>query len=426
MHICIFEDEFYKKLLPLAHLHPVYDLRCGITLLREKITQSYSKAELILHVRDYLSRVVEEEHPNISVNKIPTGVKEALFINGRLLMSDKVKKNIGEEYPGKDIAYLKNEVIVAAWLSDEHLQWMNSFFKDRVLVSGCFEPMDEEELSDAQLITFPWELIHQNGAQLISDFNIVTDGKPQVLGRVHEGAHLLNPSQIHIAGGAKVNPGVVLDAEEGPIYISKDVNIMPNAVIRGPAFVGENSVVKISSKIYENTTVGETCKVGGEVEESIIHAHSNKQHEGFLGHSYLGEWVNIGADSNSSDLKNDYGSVKVYNDGALVDTGSQFVGLIMGDHSKCGINSMFNTGTVVSVFCNLFGAGTPPKYVPAFAWGGADGLVAYKIEKAIEVARKVMSRRKIELSSGEEQLFKTVFNMTMGERADGGVKNRGD
>ena len=144
------------------------------------------------------------------------------------------------------------------------------------------------------------------------------------------------------------------------IYISKNAMIMPNAVIGGPAFVGENSVIKISAKIYENTTIGETCKVGGEVEESIIHAYSNKQHEGFIGHSYVGEWVNIGADSNNSDLKNDYGNVKVYNDGALVDTGSQFVGLIMGDHSKCGINSMFNTGTVVDVFCNLFGAGNPP------------------------------------------------------------------
>jgi len=426
MHICIFEDEYCTKLLPLAHLRPVFELRCGITTLREKITRSYLEAELILHVRDYLSKVVQEKKPDISVNDIPVGVKEVLFINGRLLMSDKVRKNIGDKYPGKDTVYRKNKVPVAAWLSNEHLEWMNAFLKNHVLVSGCFEPMEVEELSDADLITFPWELIHQNGTQLVSDFNIITEGNPRVLGDVYEGAHLLNPSQIHIAAGAKIKPGVVLDAEEGPIYISKDVNIMPNAVIQGPAFIGENSVVKISSKIYENTTIGETCKVGGEVEESIIHAYSNKQHEGFIGHSYLGEWVNIGADSNSSDLKNDYGNVKVYNDGAVVDTGSQFVGLLMGDHSKCGINSMFNTGTIVSVFCNLFGAGTPPKYVPAFAWGGADGFVPYRIEKAIEVAQKVMSRRKVQLSGAEMDLFKKVFTMTMEERSAGGIKDGGD
>ena len=165
--------------------------------------------------------------------------------------------------------------------------------------------------------------------------------------------------------------------------------------------------------------------MGGEVEESIIHAYSNKQHEGFIGHAYLGEWVNIGADSNNSDLKNDYGNVKVYNDGALVDTGSQFVGLTMGDHSKCGINSMFNTGTVVSVACNVYGAGIPPKYIPAFSWGGAlDGLVTYKIGKAVEVAKRVMARRKIALSEANERLFKKVFEMTAEERKVAGVREQ--
>ncbi len=427
MYICIFEDDFFKKLMPLVHFRPVYDLKCGITSLKEKIIQHYPKAELILHVRNYLAAVVKEKQAITSVNEIPDGAKEILMINGRLLLSAKEKEVIGDKYPGTDIVYLKDKVVVAAWLSKENLGRIRVLLKDRVPGPGFFESIDGKELPDAQLVTYPWELVLKNGAQLVSDFKIITNGRSQILGQIFEGAHLINPSQIHIEEGAKVKPGVVLDAEEGPIYISRNAQIMANAVIVGPAFIGENSVIKISGKIYENTTIGETCKVGGEVEGSIIHAYSNKQHEGFIGHSYLGEWVNIGADSNNSDLKNDYGDVKVYNDGALVDTRSQFVGLIMGDHSKCGINSMFNTGTVVSVCCNIFGAGTPPKYVPAFAWGGASaGMVTYKIEKAIEVVRRVMKRRDIELSAAGEQLFKKVFALTTGERAAAEFRDKGD
>ena len=327
------------------------------------------------------------------------------------------------EYKGNDIVCSHEDAVVVAWVSGKNLDALKKNISKNILSAADFSGIKKEEIADVKLIKYPWDLVHHNGSQLVSDFKVLTGGKPQILGKVYEGVHLINPSQIHIAEGAKVKPGVVLDAEEGPIYISKNVKIMPNAVMEGPAFIGENSVIKVAGKIYENTTIGETCKVGGEVEESIIHAYSNKQHEGFIGHAYLGEWVNIGADSNNSDLKNDYGNVKVYNDGALVDTGSQFVGLTMGDHSKCGINSMFNTGTVISVCCNVFGAGLPPKYIPAFGWGGAsDGIVTYKMEKALQVAKRVMARRKIALSDASEQLFKKVFSMTNEERASAGVK----
>jgi UDP-N-acetylglucosamine diphosphorylase/glucosamine-1-phosphate N-acetyltransferase len=423
MHICIFEDELYKRLLPLARFRPVYDLKCGMTSLRQKITRSYPDANLILHVRDYLKGIVKGNDRDVPVNEVPSGAREVLFINGRMLMSGMDKRFIGEKYPGKDVVYQKGDIVVAAWLSKENLDQVNILLNDHLFSSTLFKSVQKKEFAEAQLVTFPWELIHQNRSQLISDFNIMTNGKPTILGRVYDGVHLLNSSQIHIAEGAKVKPGVVLDAEDGPIYISKNASVMPNAVVEGPAFIGENSVIKISAKIYENTTIGETCKVGGEVEESVIHAYSNKQHEGFIGHSYLGEWVNIGADSNNSDLKNDYGNVKVYNDGEIVDTGSQFVGLIMGDHSKCGINSMFNTGTVVDVFSNLFGAGVPPKYIPPFTWGGADGLVSYRVEKAIEVARMVMKRRNIEMSEAAEQLFRNIFSMTNAERGAAGIKD---
>ncbi len=422
MHICIFEDGDYRKLLPLAHFRPVYDLKCGINTLREKIVRAYPKENVALHARDYLADIVREKNPGVPLNVIPSEAKQVLFINGRLLMSEKAAAIFGGKYPGADVVYLKEKTVAAAWISGQNLERVKTLLSDHIIEPGFFESMPKKEFQAAQLITYPWELIRQNGPQIISDFRDMTGGKPRIVGRVYEGVHLLNPSEIHISEGANVKPGVVLDAEKGPIYISKNVEVKPNAVIEGPAFVGENSIIKIGAKIYENTTIGRTCKVGGEVEESIIHAYSNKQHEGFLGHAYLGEWVNIGADSNNSDLKNDYGGVKVYVDGSLVDTGSQFVGLTMGDHSKCGINSMFNTGATVSVCCNIFGAGIPPKYVPSFSWGGAsDGLVTYKIEKVIEVARRVMERRKLSLSIAGEQLFKTVFELTRGERNRAGV-----
>ena len=422
MHLCIFEDESYSKLLPLVHFRPVYDLKCGITTLKEKIVRSYPGAKITLHVRGHLAKVVAERNPGVSVNEVPAGTGQALFINGRVLMSEKDVDVFGDRYPGTDVVYWKDRVVLAAWMSKANLEKVSQLLKGHVLGPGVFASIDRKAFQEARLITFPWELIQNNGSEIISDFRVLTDGKPQILGKVYESVHLLNPSQIHIAEGAKLKPGVVLDAEEGPIYISGNVKIMPNAVVEGPAFIGPNSIIKIGGKIYENTTIGETCKVGGEVEESIIHAYSNKQHEGFIGHAYLGEWVNIGADSNNSDLKNDYGNVKVYNDGSLVDTGSQFVGLTMGDHSKCGINSMFNTGTVVSVCCNVFGSGILPKYVPAFSWGGAsDAFVTYRIEKAIEVVRRVMARRKISLGAATEELLKEIFAMTMEERDAAGI-----
>lgn len=420
MHVCIFEDEFYRKLLPLVHFRPVYDLRCGITLLREKVVRAFPDQIFVLHTRDYLGDVTKERYPQAVLNEIPEDAEQILLINGRLLFDKAHAKKL--EYKGSDVVYANGDTLVAAWISGKNLEAFKNSIGKKVVTLGDFGRVKKEEVPDVKLIKHPWDLVHHNGSQIVVDFNILTNGEPRILGKVYEGAHLLNTSQIHIAEGACVKPGVVLDAEGGPIYIAKNAKIMPNAVIEGPAFIGENSIIKVAAKIYENTTIGETCKVGGEVEESIIHAYSNKQHEGFIGHAYLGEWVNIGADSNNSDLKNDYGNVKVYNDGKLVDTGSQFVGLTMGDHSKCGINSMFNTGTVIGVCCNVYGAGLPPKYIPAFAWGGAsDGLVTYKIGKAIEVARRVMARRKMALSDADEKLFKKVFELTREERATAAI-----
>jgi UDP-N-acetylglucosamine diphosphorylase/glucosamine-1-phosphate N-acetyltransferase len=267
------------------------------------------------------------------------------------------------------------------------------------------------------MISYPWDLVNLNGAEIVADFALLAPEKEKRMrGTVYEGAHLVNPGNIVIGEGSKVKPGVVLDAEGGPIWIGNNVTVFPNAVIEGPAFVGDRSLVKVGAKIYENTSIGPVCKVGGEVEGAVIHSYSNKQHDGFLGHAYLGMWVNLGADTNNSDLKNNYGNVKLVIDGETVDSGSMFMGLVMGDHSKSSINSMFNTGTVVGVSSNIFGSGFPPKSVPSFAWGGAEGLKTYDLEKALEVARRVMGRRKMALSGAEEKVLRAVFELTKKER----------
>ncbi len=419
MNICIFEDEKYRKLLPLVYFRPVYELRCGINLLKDKIIRSFSNSNVILHARDYLTDVLKRDYPNYYVNELPPNANQVLFVNGRVLadphFADKFK------YNGKDIAYVKGDDIVAFWASGENLEKFKNKF-GTPLTKSDFENYEKVEIS-AKLINYPWDIINNNGEQIVIDFNILTDDKARREGKIYEGVHLLNEHFIHIEEGAKIKPGVVLDAENGSIYIGKNVKILPNAVIEGPAYVGDGSLIKVSAKIYENTSIGPVCKVGGEVEASIIHAFSNKQHEGFIGHSYLGTWVNIGADTNNSDLKNDYGNVKVYVDGELIDSGSMFVGLIMGDHSKSGINLMFNTGTVVGVSCNIYGSGLPPKFVPSFSWGGAqDGFVTYRIDKAIEVARKVMARRNVQLTEIDEKLFRKIFELTEEERVKAGVK----
>ncbi len=409
--ICIFEDPQYVKLLPLVYTRPVYDLRCGILTLREKIQRACSKANIALLCRPYLADVVKQQNSNVQVNEVHA--TNCLLINGRVIADEQFAKKI--PLKGKDAVYISGNTVVAVRMSaGGHVSMKHDF-------SETFDVEHFAELEripvDVKLIEYPWHLVGSNGEQIVADFKSLVKAKDKSKkATVYTGAHLLNKKNIFIDSGATVKPGVVLDAESGPIYIGKNAKIFPNAVIEGPAFIGANTLIKIGAKIYENTSIGEMCKVGGEVEASIIHSYSNKQHDGFLGHSYLGMWCNLGADTNNSDLKNNYGHVKVQVNGKMVDSGSQFVGLTMGDHSKSGINTMFNTGTVVGVSSNVFGAGFPPKFIPSFSWGGADGLETYDIEKGIDVARRVMARRKVEMTEADEKLLNKVFELTREER----------
>ncbi|HMK39802.1 MAG TPA: transferase, partial [Bacteroidota bacterium] len=321
---------------------------------------------------------------------------------------------------GPDALYVSGEVLVGARLSGRALDALRSRVPEFPGISS-FPGLPAAAVSP-KMVSYPWDLVNFNGAEIVSDFMLLAPERSlRMRGTLYEGAHLINPGNIVIGEGSKVKPGVVLDGETGPIWIGNNVTVFPNAVIEGPAFIGDRSLIKVGAKIYENTSIGPVCKVGGEVEGAVIHSFSNKQHDGFLGHAYLGMWVNLGADTNNSDLKNNYGNVKLVIDGETVDSGSMFMGLVMGDHSKSSINSMFNTGTVVGVSSNVFGSGFPPKSVPSFAWGGAEGVKTYELERALEVARRVMGRRKMVLSEAEEKMLRAVFDLTRKERSQNGM-----
>jgi UDP-N-acetylglucosamine diphosphorylase/glucosamine-1-phosphate N-acetyltransferase len=409
--LCLFEDPGYRKLLPLAFTRPIYDLRCGTCTLYEKVIRHYPQSPIVLHCRPELTEVVKHLHPGLEVNELSHA--SCLWINGRLLADKSLSERIPPE--GEDCLFICGQTLVAARMSGRKLEQLHQKMRSGPLSADLF-PLDQTQEVEAQLIGYPWDLVHHNGVQIQVDWEFF-NSPGQLKGQVYDGASLLNPQGLFVDQGAKVKPGVVLDAESGPIIIGPEATIFPNAVIEGPAFVGAKSLIKTGAKIYEGTSIGEVCKVGGEVEETIIHSYSNKQHDGFLGHSYLGMWVNLGADTNNSDLKNNYGHVKVYIDGEMVDSGSMFVGLFMGDHSKSGINTMFNTGTVVGVSCNVYGGGFPPKFIPSFTWGGAEGLVEYRLDKALETARAVMGRRKVDLTPADEQLLTRIFQETAPERA---------
>ncbi len=405
MTLWITEGGDSRRLLPLTWLRPAYDLRCGILTLREKILRAYNPPEYALECRPYLAEYLAEGNPDAKVNQLPGGT--VLAVNGRVLWNADLARRIPLE--GPDRYYRCGDQLVAARMSGDRLAAL-----DPGKQQSQTPAVDVEEV-EATIIEWPWDLVHHNADQIIADFPLVATAGA-IEGLVMDGAHLVEKGNLCLAPGSKVRPGAVLDASSGPIFIDRDATIMAGALIEGPVYVGYKSAIKMGAKIYEGTTIGEVCKVGGEVEESIFHSYSNKQHDGFVGHAYLGQWVNLGACTSNSDLKNDYGNVKVIVEGEMVDTGSMFVGATIGDHTKTGINTILNTGTVLGVGCNIFGADFPPKYIPSFSWGGAGGLQEYRLEKCLQVARRVMGRRQLDLTAAGEQVIRHVFEETASER----------
>lgn len=401
MKLIIFEDEAAPNLNPLALTRPVYELLCGLDTLKEKIIRQWPAAEIYLHCRQELQATVQENNPELAVNRVPEG--DCVLINGRLL----VQARMNQLHLDENLVYSQDGALVCARLTSDQVP-KRQIEAGQLLKLLDLAQLRSAPLTDQKLIAYPWHLVEHNPDQIALDFAASgLAGRSE--GQVYPGASLLNPDQIYIGKNARIYPGVVLDAENGPIFVTDQVKIMPNAVIEGPCFIGPDTIIKIGAKIYAGCSFGPVCKVGGEVENSIIHGRSNKQHEGFLGHSYVGEWCNFGADTNNSDLKNNYTRVKVQINRELVDTGLLFVGLFMGDHSKTGINTMFNTGTVIGVACNVYGADFPPRFIPSFSWGGSHIIVKYDLEKSIQTARVAMARRQHTLTLAMAQLLEFIY-----------------
>ena len=403
--LVVFEDAGYRSLLPLVYPRATFNLRCGFDNLLSKIERAFGRQADALFVRPALAAVMDERQRTQydiprSVNRSPASA-EQLWVNGRMLVRSAFDLPVGS-------AMWQGDTLVAA-----HFDKATA---DKVSPANC---LDSGRLREAlaalkpatipsalfTLFDYPWQVVAANAAEIGRQAGAM---EHQNHGLIYPGAHLLRDSEIHIGVGTKVKSAAVLDAESGPIIIGNKVVISPNVTITGPVYIGDNCIIQPGASIRGGTSIGPTCKVGGEVEGTIIHAYSNKQHDGFLGHSYVGEWVNLGADTLNSDLKNTYGSVRVSLNGEEIDTGETFVGAFIGDHAKTGIGTRLPTGCVVGYATNIFISQYAPKFTPSFTWLTDEGPQQQNVDKAVSVARTVMSRRNRQLTPAEEALFRAV------------------
>ena len=385
MNYILFDSDVRNSLLPFTYTRPVADIRIGILTIREK-WEFFLGFTTTTITEEYL----EDKYPMVEL-------ENNILINASFLPTQNLVNQIRKL--SKNQAIFQDDQIIAFFTSDTQ-------------ENVDFDSYEQVEfLDDLIQIKQTTDIFLLNDKAIQADFNLITKGR--VSEPIPEGVHVVDKENIFIEKGASITFSS-LNASKGPIYIGKDSEIMEGSLVRGPFALGENSILKMGAKVYGATTLGPYCKVGGEINNSVLFGYSSKGHEGFLGNSVLGEWCNIGADSNTSNLKNNYAEVKLWNydDERFINTGLQFCGLMMGDHSKCGINTMFNTGTVIGVSANIFGAGFPRNFIPSFSWGGVTGFTTYHMNKVIEVAKVVMKRRGLELSQLDKNILQYVFETT--------------
>lgn len=385
MNYILFDGEVRNQLLPFTFTRPVAEIRVGILTIREKWEHLLGLSTTTL-TEDYLS----EKYPflELEIN---------VFINASFLPSENLVAII-KGLEANQAVFYEEEPIAFYVTEDQEVD---------------FDTYDIIQYShdDVLRLEHTWDIFSINGEAIKRDFEMLTKGRKSQ--PIPESVWVSHPENIFIEEGATL-PLCSLNASEGPIYIGKNAEIMEACAVRGPFALCDHAVLKMGAKIYSNTTIGPHCRVGGEVNNSVLFGYSNKGHDGFLGNSVLGEWCNLGADTNNSNLKNNYAEVRLwdYETEGFAKTGLQFCGLMMGDHSKCGINTMFNTGTVVGVSANVFGSGFPRNFIPSFSWGGSAGMSTYKTNKAFEVAKVVMARRDIEFSELDVAILEHVFEET--------------
>jgi UDP-N-acetylglucosamine diphosphorylase/glucosamine-1-phosphate N-acetyltransferase len=388
MNYILFDDVNRQQLFPFTLSRPVCEIRAGILTIKQK-WEKHLGEKCAYHTLNYLSG----KYPSLNTDQ---SQNQCLYINGAVFPSAELIKEINNL--SSNTALVKgNKIIAVACVS-----YLPSFNAN----AHAFQTVECN--LDIQTLEKPWEIFALNGKNIQDDFTLLTQNRNSA--PIDASNQVINPSNIFIEEGATVLCSI-LNAATGPIYIAKDAEVMEGSMIRGPFALGEHSSLKMGAKIYGPTTIGPESKVGGEVNNSVIFGYSNKAHDGFLGNSVIGEWCNLGADTNNSNLKNNYGYVKVWdiNKNDWQATGLQFCGLLMGDHSKAGINTMFNTGTVTGFCANVFDGGFPPKFIPSYSWGGHKNAPRFELEKAIEVATRVFERRGLPFEEGDKAIFEQLF-----------------
>ena len=385
MNYILFDGPARIALLPFTYTRPVADIRIGILTIREK-WEKYLGSTTTTLTEEYLS----DKYPMVEL-------EENVMINASYLPNANLVEIISNLKSNQ--AVFKGDAVIAFFTNDS--QEEVDFDQYEII----------EFTEDCITVEHTWDIFAKNDAAIREDFALLTEDKTSQ--PISKTVNVISPENIFVEEGAKME-FVTLNASTGPIYIGKNTEIMEGSVIRGPFALCEEAQVKLATKVYGATTVGPHCRIGGEINNSVLFGYSNKGHDGFLGNSVLGEWCNIGADSNNSNLKNNYEEVKLWSfeTESFAKTGLQFCGLMMGDHSKCGINTMFNTGTVVGVSANIFGSGFPRNFVPSFSWGGASGFVTYQTHKAFEVAKIAMGRRDVEFTDQDKSILEHVFEVS--------------
>lgn len=384
MNLCFFDDKKRNNFFPLVYFRPISKLLVGAFTIEDKWKKVVKNVDSISYItEDYLYKL-KFVQPELSENY--------MFINSRIIPTRQQIEQIIEE---RSLLYTDDSSIASFYGT---LDEFKSLFHKSQNGPGLINTFQ-----------YIWDLIFANESLLQEDAEFFHSFNPL---SNSANVYLKHPEKIFISPDAEIEPGVVLDATEGPIIVDEEAVIMANSVIKGPVYIGKKSLIKALSKCYGHLSIGPVCKIGGEVAESIILGYSNKQHDGFLGHAYLGEWCNLGADTNNSDLKNNYSEITVYLNGKATQTGHRFLGLIMGDHSKTAINTSFNTGTIVGINANIFARGFVKKFVPSFSWHGDNLMRKYDLQKAKEVAQIVMGRRNIQFTEAVSEVFDYLYEFT--------------
>ncbi len=393
--IVLFDSEARYRLYPFTHTRPVADIRCGILTMRERWER----------VLETPSATCTEAHLQ-ELFPLPTGT-DHLLVNASVFATRELADAVMSLKPGS--ALRQGGVVLAARLGD-----MQELSFDTL--PGILSSLPATEWpGTVHRLEHVWDIFSKNDYAIRYDFDLLTAGRDAA--PVPDHVTVSGGENLFIEAGAVLRP-CIINAETGPVYIGKDTEVMEGCLLRGPLALCDHAALKMGAKVYGATTLGPGCKAGGEINNAVFFANSNKGHDGFLGNAVIGEWCNLGADTNCSNLKNNYGEVKIWDEhhNKSVATGLQFCGLMMADHAKCGINTMFNTGTIAGVSCNVFGSGFPEKFIPSFSWGGSEGMATYSFDRAMDAARRMMARRNIILSDAAVRMYHHVFEQTQGQR----------